>query len=93
MSRPDFDPDAYPDPPIGCLTGGLISTEPVSYSTPRRKTPIQDRPSWDDRKDLLDLWQKYAPLPDVGLREGGIFNALIAIADWGYMRRVEEEEL
>ncbi len=51
---------------------------------------IEDRPSWDDRKRLLEIWQPHAPLPDIGLREG-IFDALLAVADWGYLRRVQEE--
>ena len=60
-----------------------------------RKYPDEfcDIPSWDDRKDLLELWQQHAPLPDVGLREGGIFDALLAVATWGYRRRVNEERI
>ena len=46
---------------------------------------LYGRPEWDDRKQLADLWQQHAPLPDIGLREG-IYDALLAIADWGYER-------
>lgn len=46
-------------------------------------------PSWDDRKELLDIWQEHAPLPDIGLRDG-IFDALIAVAIWGYAQAVED---
>lgn len=47
--------------------------------------PPLDPPSWDDRKELLDVWQEHAPLPSVELRDG-IYDALIAVAYWGYKR-------
>lgn len=49
------------------------------------------KPEWDDRKDLLEIWQTYAPLPDIGLREG-IYDALLAVADWGYERGREAND-
>ena len=48
-------------------------------------------PEWDDRKVLLELWQEHAPLPDIGLREG-IFDALLAVANWGYGRGREAND-
>lgn len=50
----------------------------------------QDPPTWDDRKELLDLWQDHAPLPDVDLRGGGIYDALLAVANWGYRRALDD---
>jgi hypothetical protein len=47
-------------------------------------------PGWDDRKSLADIWQTYAPLPEIGLSEG-VYDALIAIAKWGYDQRTNEE--
>ena len=48
------------------------------------------RPGWDDRKTLSSLWQKHAPLPDEGLSER-VYEALIAVATWGYQQRKDEE--
>jgi len=47
-------------------------------------------PGWDDRKTLAELWQQHAPLPEGGLREG-TYDALIAVATWGYQQRKDEE--
>jgi len=46
-------------------------------------------PGWDDRKSLSEVWQGHAPLPDEGLSER-VYDALIAVAQWGYRQRVEE---
>lgn len=48
------------------------------------------RPGWDDRKTLSSLWQEHAPLPDEGLSER-VYEALIAVATWGYQQRKDEE--
>jgi hypothetical protein len=48
------------------------------------------RPGWDDRKTLSSLWQEHAPLPDEGLSER-VYEALIAVATWGYQQRMDEE--
>lgn len=47
-------------------------------------------PSWDDRKTLADVWQAHAPLPHEGLSEA-VYDALIAVATWGYKQRADEE--
>ena len=47
-------------------------------------------PGWDDRKTLAELWQQHSPLPEGGLREG-TYDALIAVATWGYQQRKDEE--
>lgn len=47
-------------------------------------------PSWDNRKELADLWQEYALLPVEGLSDE-VYEALIAVAAWGYAQRVAEE--
>jgi len=47
-------------------------------------------PGWDDRKTLAELWQNHAPLPAEGLSEA-VYDALIAVAKWGYQQRAEEE--
>ena len=47
-------------------------------------------PGWDDRKTLADVWQGKAPLPSEGLTEA-VYDALIAVAKWGYDQRAEEE--
>ena len=47
-------------------------------------------PGWDDRKTLADVWQEHAPLPDEGLSER-VYDALIAVAKWGYQQRADEE--
>lgn len=47
-------------------------------------------PGWDDRKQLAELWQQHAPLPEIGLGDA-VYEALIAVANWGYRRREEEE--
>ena len=47
-------------------------------------------PGWDDRKTLAELWQEHAPLPEGGLRDG-TYDALIAVATWGYQQRKDEE--
>ena len=67
------------------MVGDALSDRPQDRTGGEMMANWDSRPSWDDRKDLLELWQAHAPLPDVGLREGGIFAALIAVADWGYM--------
>lgn len=46
-------------------------------------------PGWDDRKTLASLWQQYAPLPADGLSEA-VYEALIAVAAWGYQQRRDE---
>lgn len=48
-------------------------------------------PGWDDRKDLMELWQEHAKLPEGDLRADGIFQAMIAVAVHGYRARQEEE--
>jgi len=50
----------------------------------------ENRPGWDDRKTLSNLWQEHAPLPTEGLSER-VHEALIEIAAWGYQRRADEE--
>ena len=47
-------------------------------------------PGWDDRKTLAALWQEHAPLPAEGLSEA-VYDALIAVATWGYQQRKDEE--
>lgn len=46
-------------------------------------------PGWDDRKTLASLWQEHAPLPQEGLTER-VYDALIAVATWGYQQRSDE---
>jgi len=62
--------------------------------TARRPQPGQGDylPGWDDRKELADVWQEHAPLPDCGLRDG-TYDALIAVARWGYQQRKIEEPM
>jgi len=52
---------------------------------------MNERPSWDDRKALHDVWQQHARV-DPGIEWGDFSRALIAVANWGYRRRIEEEE-
>lgn len=47
-------------------------------------------PGWDDRKELAELWQQHTPLPEAGLSES-VYDALIAVAKWGYEQRATEE--
>jgi hypothetical protein len=47
-------------------------------------------PSWEDRKTLAELWQRHSPLPESGLSDS-TYEALIAVAAWGYQQRAEEE--
>lgn len=47
-------------------------------------------PGWDDRKKLSAIWQERAPLPAEGLTER-VYEALIAVAMWGYEQRATEE--
>lgn len=48
------------------------------------------QPGWDDRKGIASLWQDHAPLPEEGLTDR-VYEALIAVAKWGYAQRAEEE--
>ena len=59
---------------------------------PRKPKPGEGDylPGWDDRKTLAEMWQAHAPLPEQGLREG-TYDALIAVAKWGYQQRKDEE--
>jgi hypothetical protein len=57
--------------------------------TPEQWAIVNQAASWDDRKELSDLWQRYAPLPEIGLREG-VYDALIAVARYGAVRAVRE---
>lgn len=68
------------------LRGGGSAASSKDDPASRLNEPPLDPPSWDDRKDLLDLWQEHAPLPDIELR-AGIYDALIAVANWGYNRK------
>ena len=36
---------------------------------------------WDDRKQLADIWQRHARLPDEGLSDA-VYAALIAVANY-----------
>ena len=47
-------------------------------------------PSWDDRKELAELWQQHSPLPPAGLSDA-TYEALLAVAKWGYEQRAAEE--
>ena len=59
---------------------------------PRKPKPGEGDylPGWDDRKTLAELWQQHAPLPEGGLREG-TYDALLAVATWGYQQRKDED--
>lgn len=46
-------------------------------------------PGYDCRKDLSEIWQDHAPLPDVDFQQ--IYKALIAVAQYGYKQRMDEE--
>lgn len=51
---------------------------------------IDDYPGWDDRKQLHDVFQDHFTIPEnVSLSD--LSPALIAVAQWGYRRRYEEE--
>jgi hypothetical protein len=54
-----------------------------------RSHPDYTPPEWDDRKELASLYQDHARLPEEGL-SAGFYQALIAVARWGYDQRVEE---
>ena len=47
-------------------------------------------PGWDYRKTLASLWQEHAMLPVGGLSER-VYEALIAVATWGYEQRKAED--
>lgn len=47
------------------------------------------RPGYDDRKELHKLWQEHARVPRGSW--DSFTRALIAVANWGYDRRAEEE--
>lgn len=46
-------------------------------------------PGWDDRKALAEVWQHHCPLPAEGLTDR-VYDALIAVATWGYEQRAAE---
>jgi len=68
----------------------IIARERAAAKAERPSLNWDYRPSWDDRKTLLEVWQEHAPLPDIGLRDG-IFQALLAVADWGYIASKKDE--
>jgi len=49
---------------------------------------INDAVGYDNRKELADLWQDFAPLPEQGLTEG-TYDALLHVAKWGARRALE----
>ena len=58
--------------------------QPADELTPE----INDAVGFDDRKELADLWQDYAPLPVQGLTEG-TYDALLHVAKWGARAALE----
>jgi len=51
---------------------------------------INDAFGWDDRKELLEVWQGYVDLPE-GSSIDNTYNALLAIARWGARRLIKNE--
>lgn len=49
---------------------------------------INQAVDYDDRKELAEVWQTYAPLPAQGLTEG-TYDALMHVAKWGARRALE----
>jgi hypothetical protein len=50
-----------------------------------RAYAVNDSIGWDDRKQLSDIWQDHAALPEIGLCDA-TYEALLAVARWGAAR-------
>lgn len=56
--------------------------------------PMDYLPGWDDRKEIVyEIFQEKCPIPEDVDTRGPFAEALIAVASWGYKRRMEEEQL
>lgn len=52
---------------------------------------INEAVGYDDRKELADIWQVFAPLPMIGLTEG-TYDALMHVAKYGARRALENRD-
>lgn len=85
-------PEPRTCPHCGTFDGhaaNCVLQRPARHGAVDELTPeINEAVGYDDRKELADVWQDYAPLPAQGLTEG-TYDALMHVAKWGARRALE----